>query len=367
VSESTIPFFGIAREFAVHRHEIMTRIEDALATGQALQGEPVFEFETRMATLGGRKHGMAVNSCTDALFFALKAAGVQPGDEVLVTDFTFVASASCIARLGAIPVFVDVDDTYNMDLEKAAALITPKTKVMVFVHLYGQMMDPDRLETFARQHDLILVEDAAQAIGAMFNGRPAGSLGLVSCVSFDPTKPVSAPGSGGIVLTDDPGIAARVRLLRYHGKAPTGEFVEIGYNSQMPTLTAAVLNFKLDHNAEWLDRRREIAAYYIDRLSELGLVVPVEQPGSLHIYHKFVVRTSKRDTLMSDLTQHNIQVRIHYSKPLHQQPCFSQTNYPDDWYPKSLSFSQTVLSLPIHPFLSDAEVEAVVGAIRDAC
>jgi len=364
MAKESIPFFGVAREFAAYRHEILARIEDVLSSGQVLQGKPIADFENRVASLIDRKHAIAVGSCTDALYFALLAAGIRPGDEVLVTDFSFIASASCIARLGAVPVFVDVDNTYNMDLEKAAALVTKKTRAMVFVHLYGQMSDPVKIETFAQEHGLILVEDAAQAIGAGFNGRPAGSLGLLSCFSFDPTKPISAPGSGGMVLTDDDVMADRVRRLRYHGKAGDGRFVEIGYNSQMPTLTAAVLDFKLEHNAEWLARRRAIAQYYIDCLSDLELVLPVEQVGAVHIYHKFVVRSTRRDELRARLAESGIQTMIHYPQPLHRQPCFAQWSYDDRYYPMSLAYASTVLSLPIHPFLTDAEVEAVVDAIK---
>ena len=359
-----IPFFGVAREFAAHGHAIMERIEAVLSSGQVLQGGQIPELESRLAALAQRKYAVAAGSATDALYFALTASGVQPGDEVLVTDFSFIASASCIVRLGGVPVFVDVDDTYNIDLEKAALRVTPRTRAMIFVHLYGQMGDPAKVEAFAERHGLILIEDAAQAIGASAGGRPAGSLGKASCFSFDPTKPISAPGSGGALLTDDLDVASQVRRLRYHGSAEDKSFVLIGYNSQMPSLTAAVLDYKLDHAQEWLARRREIARYYIDRLSDLDLTMPIEQPDTTHIYHKFVMRSPRRDELRSFLIEHQVQAVVHYSRPLHRQPCFAQFECDDALYPRSLGFSQTVLSLPIHPFLSDAEIETVVSTIR---
>jgi len=364
MADHQIPFFGVAREFAAHRQEMMARIEAVLSSGQVLQGKEIPSLESRMAKLAGRKYAVAVNSATDALFFALLASGIQPGDEVLVPDFTFIASASCVSRLGAVPVFVDVDNTYNLDLKQAVAQLTPQTKAMVYVHLYGQMGDPETVEGFAQEHGLVLIEDAAQAISGSYGGRPAGSLGQASCFSFDPTKPVSAPGSAGMLLTDDLGIATHVQWLRYHGRAQDRRFVTLGYNSQMPSLTAAVLDLKLDHAAAWLARRREIAHFYIDRLSGLDLVTPGEQPNAVHVYHKFVIRSSERDALRSHLAEHNVQVQVHYPLPLHRQPCFSNLPHDDTLYPTSLAFSGTVLSLPIHPFLSDAEVETVVDAIR---
>ncbi len=359
-----IPFFGVAREFAAFRREIISRIGEVLESGQVLQGRPITSLENKLASRVGRKHAVTTNSCSDALYFALLAADIQAGDEVLVPDFSFIASASCISRLGAVPVFVDVNENYNMDLKKASELISPKTRAMIFVHLYGQMSDPVHVENFAKKHGLILIEDAAQAISAVFAERKAGTLGKVSGFSFDPTKPISAPGSGGVALTDDDGMASRIRRLIYHGKASDGQFVESGFNSQMPTLTAAVLDIKLEHDSEWIKRRRLIARYYIENLTDLDLVLPKEQPNSFHIYHKFVVRHPERDALKTHLEKNGVQTRIHYGCPLHQQPCFSKYGYSDIQSPNAFQFSRTVLSLPIHPFLEDSEVEKVVDGVR---
>ncbi|MFB3902800.1 MAG: DegT/DnrJ/EryC1/StrS family aminotransferase [Acidobacteriota bacterium] len=366
MARGNIPFFSAAREFECHREEILDAIERTLEVGQVLQGRAVNELEDRIAKSCGRKYGVAVGSCTDALYFALIAAGVRPGDEIFVTDFSFIASASCIARLGAIPVFVDIEQgTYNLNLEIARNKLSSKTRAMVFVHLYGLMSDPVKLEAFCAEHDICLIEDAAQAIGATYNNRPAGSVGFASCFSFDPTKPVSAPGSGGMVLTDDEDAASTVRQLRYHGKRVDGYFHETGYNSQMPTLTAAVLNVKLNHAADWTARRRQIARKYREGLGDLrALRLPNEEGGSKHIYHKYVLEADDRNGLKKHLLDAGIPTMIHYPAPIHRQPCFSGLRCADKDYPVALRSSARVLSIPMHPFLLEYEISDIVRAIR---
>lgn len=291
-----IPFFGLNREVAVHRETYLNIIEKVFSHSKFLQGDEVKQFEENVANLCGRRYGVATNSCTDALYYSLVAAGIEPGDEVLVTDFSFVPSASCIVRLGAKPVFVDIDDHFLMDLDKAALSLNNKTRAIIFVHLFGQMGNPKEIENFARLHDLILIEDAAQVFGASYNGIRAGSTGLLSCLSFDPTKVISAPGSGGMVLTDDENLAQEIARLRYHGKNEKGEFVSLGFNSQMPSLTAAILDYKLGQNEKWLAIRRDIAKYYLENV--VGeYILPFEIEGSCHIYHKFVIRSQNRDHL----------------------------------------------------------------------
>lgn len=360
-----IPLFSSGREFTAHRNEILSRIEAVLESGDVAGGQAVAALERRLATMTGRKHAIAVNSGTDALHFALVAADVGAGEEVLLTDFSFVSSGSAVLLAGARPVFVDVDETYNMDLQFATQHITARTRALICVHLYGQMSDPAKVEAFARSRGLILIEDAAQTIGAAFNGRPAGSIGQVSCLSFNSTKTISAPGGGGAVLTDDDAIADRVRRLRYHGKAADGRFAELGYNSLMPTLTAAVLDFKLDQDSAWQARRREIVAHYRDRWSKLdNLVLPSATPGANHIYHKFVVRSPRRDMLTVHLSESGIEAKVHYSLSLHREPVFNDNGrFDDHLYPNALHFASTVLTIPAHALLTDAEVEAIGDAV----
>jgi dTDP-4-amino-4,6-dideoxygalactose transaminase len=363
---TAIPFFAASREYATHREAIETIIGDCLVTGRVLQGDPVGELEADVAEYVGRRHAIAVNSGTDALFFAVMAAGISPGDEVIVPDMSFVATASSVVRAGGVPQFADVDATGNLDLDSAASLARDLTRAVIVVDLYGRMLDPRRAEAFARDHNLILIEDAAQAFGATFQGRRAGSIGAASCFSFDPTKPLGAPGSGGMVVTDSDDIAERVRRLRYHGKGRDGRFVEIGYNSQLPSLTAAVLRFKLDLNEEWMARRREIARIYIQELSDLPVnLLEDDHTSAAHIFHKFVVRARDRDGLRTQLSETGIPTMIHYAEPLHTQPCFRGVCGHAST-PVAEALSREVISLPIHPFLEDGEVELVTGAMRDS-
>ncbi len=367
MKKNRIPFFGNQREYIQYREELLAIVDQVMSTGQMLQSQYVDEFEDRIARFVGREYAVSVNSCTDALFFALRALGIGEGDEVLVTNFSFVASASAIVRTGARPVFVDIDPyTLNMDLQKAAEKVSRNTRALVWVHLYGLMGNVSEILDFARRYGLLVVEDAAQALGAEFQGVRAGGVGDVSCISFDPTKVVSAPGSGGVVLTDEERIASKVRSFRYHGKGVQGTFDELGYNSQMSSIAAAVLAQKLIWQQDWLERRRAIAAYYMAQLADLPLQLPAEIPGSLHIYHKFVLRSSRRDELRQFLQDQGVETKIHYALPLTEQPVFNSYIDPGAMtaYPVSYDAARTVLSLPIHPYLQEAEVHFVADTIK---
>lgn len=362
MAEQTIPFFGVAREYAACQKDMLPLVERTLLSGGLLQGSDVKALERELAEYCGREHAVAVGSCTDALFFSLIGAGVEPGDEVLVPDFSFVASASCILRAGATPVFCEVDEWGNMDLDKAAQLVTPRTRAVVYVHLYGRMGDPAAVEAFAEERELALIEDAAQAIGAMHADRRAGSMGLAGCISFDPTKPLCCLGSGGAVTTDDEQLAADIRALRYHGRDASRRFARLGYNSQMPSASAALLRYKLRQDPAWGDRRRAIAARYNEALAPLGAKVPREQPGQRHIYHKYVIQTPRRDELAAHLKGAGVEVMVHYSTPLHAHPLFADS-LPAAGVdnPVASRLAATALSLPMHPWLSDEEVDYVIA------
>lgn len=361
-ADVAIEFFGCVGDYEELSTEIIDRTVTVLASGQVLQGPSVSAVETRIAALTGRKHGVAVGSGTDALFFALLGAGIGPGDQVLVPAISFVASASAVARTGAEPVFVDIGPDIGVDLDAAERLVTGATRALLHVQLFGGMNDPVPMERFAARHGVVLIEDFAQSLGATFAGRPAGSLGVASATSFDPTKVIGAPGSGGALVTDDPEIAARARRLRLHGKHGN-QFVELGFNSQLPSLTAAIVDLKLDHHATWTRRRAAIADRYKAGLAGLPLTLPPVAPQVAHVWHKFVILTEKRDALAAALALQDIPTRIHYSQPLNREPLFGSDPSTDE-LPNANNYCRRTLSLPIHSHLSADEVDRVIAAVR---
>lgn len=357
-----IQFFGCAEDYSELLAEMIERVSAVLASGQVLQGSYISIVEARIAELAGRKHAVAVGSGTDALFFALLGAGICPGDEVLVPAVSFVASASAIVRAGARPVFVEIGDDVEIDLGNAERLVTPSTRALLHVQLFGSMSDPLALERFAARHNLILIEDYAQSLGASYEGRRAGSLGRVSATSFDPTKVIGAPGSGGALVTDSPEIAARARRLRLHGMEG-GKFIELGYNSQMSSLSAAIIDLKLDHHSAWTRRRIAVADRYKSGLADLPVTFPPVAPQVFHVWHKFVILTEHRDALAKMLEAQSIPTRVHYNQPLHREPIFDYLQSIND-LPSATSYCSRTVSLPIHSHLSDDHVNYVIAAVR---
>lgn len=351
-----IPFFGAARAHEDLIGEMESACRSVLLSGQSLQGPAVARFEERLCDMTGRRQAVAVGSATDGLFFALRILGIMPGDEVLVPALSFAASASCILRAGARPVFVDVDNDGHIDLGQAARLLSPRTRAILAVHLYGGMIDPDRLEGFARAHDLLLIEDAAQAFGANFDGRPAGSIGDASVFSFDPTKVVGAPSAGGAVLVDRTDFAEGLRLLRCHGKSADG-FVELGYNSQMASLTAAILHSKLDRHPDWLKRRKAIAGRYDAMLRPYPVVLPARPDYLAHGFHKYTLLSDQRDALERHLASWCVPTRRHYSTILPEEPLFAR--YASGGYPQAAAIARRTVSLPIHAYLAEPEIDHI--------
>ncbi|HKE80388.1 MAG TPA: DegT/DnrJ/EryC1/StrS family aminotransferase [Solirubrobacteraceae bacterium] len=354
-----IPFFAAERTWAEHGARYLELIAGALAGGRALQGEPVAAFEAALAERCGRRHAVALGSGTDALCFALLAAGVGPGDEVIVPALSFIASASCVVRAGATPVFADVDEHLLLDLDAARSLVTPRTRMLIAVDLYGQMVDPSAAEAVARAHDLVLVEDAAQALGARADGRPAGATGALSCCSFDPTKTIAAPGSGGAALCDDDALADRLRRLRWHGRDAAGAYVEPGFNSQLPSASAAILSDKLRHDAGWTERRRAIAARYDEALANSDHRPLGVAPGRTHVFQKYVIRARRRGALRAALQAAGVPTLVHYPVPLTRQPLFAGAAP----CPRADAACAEVVSLPIHAYLGDAEVDRICAAL----
>lgn len=359
-----IPYFALDREFEALREPILVRVEEVFRSGRLLQGPWIAELEASLAAMAGRRHAVAVNSCTDALYFAFASLGIGAGDEVLVPDFSFAATASSVLRTGAVPVYVDIREGYELDLDHAAELVSERTKALVHVDLYGRMGDASALERFAAAHGLALVEDAAQTLGGVRDGRRAGSAGIVSCFSFDPTKVVSAPGSGGALLTDDDEIASTVRALKGHGKSPAGTFDRVGQNAQMSSLVAAVLSVKLEHEEEWLRARQRVAAAYADALAGREAIVPERPVDREHIFHKYVVRVPGRDAVQSALRERGVATLVHYPTTLSALP-FAAASPRRGGGERAARFAREVLSLPVHPHLRDDEVAQVCAALAD--
>ncbi|MFF0388119.1 DegT/DnrJ/EryC1/StrS family aminotransferase [Kitasatospora sp. NPDC004615] len=363
-----VPFTGADREFDDIGHEMMAAIEKVFRSGRVMNGESVPRLEQSLAELSGRRHARVVNSGTDAVYFALVAAGIGPGDEVLLGDISFVATLHAIVRTGATPVFVDVTDEGTIDLDLAEEAVGPRSKALVIVQLYGRMAAPDPVEKFARAHGLALVEDAAQSLGAEVNGRRSGTLGLASCHSFDAMKVIPAPGTGGVVLTDDPAVAESVEQLRHWGFADAEKrhVVRLGHNSQMSSLTAAVLAVKLAQEERWLKQRRATASTYSAGFGDLGCGLP--EHGSLreNIFHKYVLRTPKRDELAAALRASGVETLVHYPYALHTLPFLERHPHRVVGDGRAKKHAAEVISLPIHPYLTDEEIAHVVTSTREA-
>lgn len=361
-----IPFIDLTRQHAALRAELAAVAERVLASARFVLGPEGEALEREVAALAGVRHGIGVGSGTDALRLALAAVGVRPGDEVITPAFSFVASSSTIAMLGAIPVFVDVDPaTYALDVAAVERAITPRTRAIVPVHLYGHPAAMDRLTALARAHGLAVVEDAAQAIGAAFDGRPVGAWGDAACLSFYPTKNLGGCGDGGMVLTARDDVAERVRRLRHHGDAGRYRHVELGYCSRLDELQAALLRVKLPRLAEWTEARRRIAARYHERLGGLPLTLPVERPPARHVYYLYTVRHAQRDALAKALTDLGVGTAVHYPIPLPAQPLFGLAD--ERRWPEAWRAAREVLSLPCYPELTEAEVDEVARAVERAC
>ena len=355
-----IPFFGCKREYETHRWEYLKIIDSVMSTGQLLQGEVVEKLESMLGQSARREFSIAVNSCTDALFLSLKAAGVGPGDEVLVPAFSFLASASCVARIGATPVFVDIGENYNIPDKNISDKVTDRTKAVIFVSLFGDMKGIHGIRQFANIFNLTMIEDAAQSFGSLAGIRPGGYFGDVSCFSFDPTKPISALGSGGAVVTDNEDIANKIRMYRYHGKQ--GDSFNIpGYNSQMPTISAAVLSAKLNKDRFWKKVRTDIASKYFEcfeYIQDVSIRIPDPWDGQSN-YHKFVIEVPNRQELRKFLWQHEIDTKVHYPYTLPE--LFGDMGR----YPNAERARDHCLSLPIHPFLSTDEVVHIAETVKE--
>lgn len=362
-----VPVFDLSRQWPGLRNEIMPVLEEVLAGGQFILGENVAALEDEVASLCGVAHGIGVANGSDALVLALQALRIGPGDEVIVPPLTFVATASCIERVGATPVFADIDPrTYCLDPVETAKRVTERTRAIISVHLYGYPADMGALLAVAREHGLFVVEDGAQAIGATWQGHPVGSMGDLGTISFFPTKNLGAYGDGGMVVTSDPELADRVRMLRRHGTSKRYYHSELGMNSRLDEIQAAVLRVRLRHLPEWTVRRRQIAARYDCELADVpGLQLPIVEAGYEHVFHQYTVATERRDELREWLGAAGIGTTVYYPLGLHLQQVFARLGYRQGDMPRTEAAVSRVLSLPMFPELTDEEIVFVGQKIRE--
>jgi dTDP-4-amino-4,6-dideoxygalactose transaminase len=364
------PFLDLKAQFASISGEIVAAVTEVLESQHFILGPQVDAFEREIASLTGCDDAIACASGSDALILALLALEVGRGDEVITTPFTFVASAGSIARVGARPVFVDIDaDTFNMSPEAIEKAITPRTRAIMPVHLFGLPADMSKIQEIAEGHKLSIIEDAAQAIGARHEGRAVGSLGTTGCFSFFPSKNLGGAGDGGIITTRDASVADRLRLLRVHGARKKYEYELLGMNSRLDALQAAVLRVKLEHLFSWTSSRRSNAERYHELFKEFRVQNIVKAPGvpagEKHVYNQFTIRSKDRNALREYLTRRGIPTEIYYPKPLHLQRAFAFLGYKQGDFPIAENASLEVLSLPIYPELKEEQQRAVVAAIAD--
>ena len=350
------------RQFEQHKDTIMALCEQVFSHGRVLQGPEVAKLENQLCEVMRTNHAVAVGSATDALFFALVTAGVQPGDKIAVPAMTFVASASPVIRAGATPVFVDAGENYQPDIAKTIELVNSgSVQAVIAVHLYGQLFNITPLADACRAKGVILIEDAAQAIGATYDGSSPGAESFAASLSFDPMKVAGAFGSGGAIVTNDPAVAERIKRLRYHGRDDSRTYQELGYNSQIASIQAAIVGFKLDHLEEWAKRRQHIARRYTSVLDEISSATPpLEVPGAKHVFHKYVLTSgTDRDRLRNHLSDAGVGTMVHYASPLHKEPMFTEYMNAESRFPEAERLSREALSLPIYPELDDADVDYI--------
>ncbi len=365
-----IPMIDLKAQHQTIARDVMQAVDAVFESQGFVMGESVSNFEEAVAKYCDSRHAIGCASGTDALILALMALDIGPGAEVITTPFSFFATASSIARVGAKPVFVDIDPvSFNLDPALIEAAITPRTKAIMPVHLFGQCVEMDPVWRIATQHGIPIVEDACQAIGSEYQGRRAGVLGRMGCFSFFPTKNLGGAGDGGLITTDDPELAKRVKHLRVHGDVGRYEHVEVGLNSRLDALQAAVLHVKLRSLDEWTKSRQENAARYCQLFEQAGLLdaleLPQELPHRRHIYNQYCIRVKngRRDEVLSSLHQQKIGAAVYYPKPLHIQPCFASLGYRAGDFPISEGTSEEVLALPIYAELTAGQQETVVRGI----
>jgi dTDP-4-amino-4,6-dideoxygalactose transaminase len=395
----SVPLLDLKAQYATIRDEVREALDRVADSQHFILGPEVEMLEREVSDYSACGYGIGVSSGSDALLVALMAIDLKPGDEVITTPYTFFATAGAVARLGGVPVFVDIDpQTYNVDPAKIEAAVTEKTRAIIPVHLYGQMADMNPIMEIARRHHLTVIEDAAQAIGSEYEGRRAGAIGDMGCFSFFPSKNLGGFGDGGMVTTNDAALADRVKLLRNHGYRPKYYNKVVGGNFRLDAIQAAVLRVKLKYLDEWTAARQRNAARYRDLFNEAGLVIdpqsissdsaqgsvvkteegqsvplagvsgvvlPAEPANMRHIYNQFVIRSGRRDELMEYLKQHKIGTEVYYPVPMHRQECFAELGHKENDFPASECAAAETLALPIYPELTEEHLSSVVNAVTE--
>jgi dTDP-4-amino-4,6-dideoxygalactose transaminase len=363
-----VPMLDLVAQYETIREEVRAGIDEVLATQRCIGGPKVTACEEAIAEYCSATHGIGASSGTDAILNALMSLEVGPGDEVITTPFTFFATVGCIVRTGATPVFVDIDPrTYNLDASRIEAAVTGKTKAIMPVHLFGQMVDMDPIMEVAEKRGLAVVEDAAQAIGAEYKGRRAGSIGTCGCFSFFPSKNLGAVGDGGMIVTNDDALAERLAIMRNHGSKPKYYHKHVGGNFRLDPIQAAVVLVKLPCLEEWHAARQANAAYYDEQFADVeGVVTPQVEPHNRMIYNQYVLRLpGRRDAVQAVLKEQEIGNAIYYPVPLHLQECFAELGHGEGDFPHAEKAADEVLAIPVYPELTREQQDEVVAAVRE--
>jgi dTDP-4-amino-4,6-dideoxygalactose transaminase len=376
-SINSVPAFDIKHQYTAIEAEVSAAVVEVLASGRYIGGPLVESFEQQFAGYHGVSECVACNSGTDALYLALRALDIGAGDEVITTPFTFVATVEVIIAVGAKPVFVDIDaTTFNLDLQQVAAAITPQTKAIIPVHLFGQPVDMTELMAIAQSHNVAVIEDCAQSTGAIWDGKKVGSIGHFGCFSFYPTKNLGACGDGGALTTNDPALAAKVRIIKEHGQKNRYQYEEIGVNSRLDAIQAVILQIKLRYLNQWNQQRQAIAAYYQQFLSQIpGIIAPQALAGGVSVWNQYTIRVlsegrngataAHRDSVRNQLQEKGIGSMVYYPYPLHLQPAYQHLGYQPGQLPVTEQICHEVLSLPMFPELTPQQQDQVIYALKD--
>jgi len=360
-----VPLLDLKAQYMQIKDELHAAVLEVLESQRFIGGPKVAELEERIADMSGCKFAVGASSGTDAILNCLMSLGIGPGDEVITTPFTFFATAGCIARVGAKPIFVDIDArTFNIDPSRIEAAVTKKTRAIIPVHLFGQMADMDPIMAVARKYNLAVIEDAAQSIGATYKGKKAGSIGTAGCFSFFPSKNLGGIGDGGMVVTNDAELAGRLRIMRDHGQDPRYHYKYIGGNFRLDAIQAAALLAKLPHLEQWSQARRRNAAYYDEKFAGTVVRPPYIQPECVSVYNQYVVRVPRRDELVEHLQANGIGCAVYYPVPLHLQECFRYLGYKPGDLPESEKAAKEVLALPVYPELTEQQRDYVIEAVN---